>query len=72
MPRLKRAAAETGYTPIMDSDWFRRLADRCRALMEMARTEGAREQLAVWAAEFEAVAKSLKQENIGNRTERRR
>ena len=43
----------------MGPDFFRKFAERVRGLSERVRTEAAREQLQIWAAEFEAHAASL-------------
>jgi hypothetical protein len=43
----------------MDSDFLLRFARRMRDLMLRARTEAAREQLRIWAEEFEARAAAL-------------
>ncbi len=40
----------------MDQEYFRRFAQRCRELMLRTANERAREQLCLWAAEFEARA----------------
>ncbi len=40
----------------MDQEYFRRFARRCRELMLRTANEPAREQLCLWAAEFEAKA----------------
>ena len=40
----------------MDQAYLRRFALRCRELMVRARSERAREQLCLWAEEFEARA----------------
>ena len=38
----------------MDQEYFRRFAQRCRELMLRTANARAREQLCLWAAEFEA------------------
>lgn len=43
----------------MDAVLLRRFAQRMRDLMLRARTEAAREQLRIWAEEFEARADAL-------------
>jgi hypothetical protein len=40
----------------MDQEYFRRFARRCRELMLRTANERAKEQLCLWAAEFEARA----------------
>jgi hypothetical protein len=40
----------------MDQAYFRAFAERCRDLMQRARSEAARDQLYLWAEEFEARA----------------
>lgn len=40
----------------MDQEYFRRFARRCRELMLRTANERVREQLCLWAAEFEARA----------------
>jgi hypothetical protein len=40
----------------MDREYFRRFAQRCRELMLRTTNERAREQLCLWAAEFDARA----------------
>jgi hypothetical protein len=40
----------------MDREYFRRFARRCRELMRRTANERAREQLCLWAAEFDARA----------------
>ena len=43
----------------MNPEFFRRFAERIRELIMRARTDAAKEQLRVWAEEFEAHAASL-------------
>ncbi len=43
----------------MDQEYFRRFARRCRELMLRTTSEGVREQLRLWATEFEARAEAL-------------
>jgi hypothetical protein len=43
----------------MDADFFRRFARQCRELIARARTEPTKEQLQMWAAEFDARADAL-------------
>jgi hypothetical protein len=43
----------------MNADFFRRFAQQCRDLIVRARSEPAREQLRIWAEEFEARANAL-------------
>ena len=40
----------------MDQEYFRRFAQRCRELMLRTANQRAKEQLCLWAAEFEARA----------------
>lgn len=40
----------------MYTEMFRRLAQQCRDMMGRARTDVAREQLRIWAEEFDAQA----------------
>ncbi|HKS90130.1 MAG TPA: hypothetical protein VJR70_11875 [Stellaceae bacterium] len=42
----------------MSAAFFRQLAQQCRELLARAATEGAKEQLRLWAAEFDAEASS--------------
>ncbi|MBV8495045.1 MAG: hypothetical protein JO162_16380 [Alphaproteobacteria bacterium] len=49
----------------MDAVLLRRFAQRMRDLMLRARTETAREQLRIWAEEFEARADALDAEEQG-------
>jgi hypothetical protein len=49
----------------MDAVLLRRFAQRMRDLMRRARTEAAREQLRIWAEEFEAQADALDAEEQG-------
>jgi len=50
----------------MEAVFLRRLARRMRDLRQRARTEPAREQLRVWAEEFEARADALEQQGGEN------
>ena len=50
----------------MDSQFLLRFARRMRELMLRARTEPAREQLRIWAEEFEARAAAVETEQQGN------
>ena len=50
----------------MDSEFLLRFARRMRDLMLRARTEAAREQLRIWAEEFEARAAALETQQPGN------
>ncbi|MGE5270311.1 MAG: hypothetical protein ACM3JG_11630 [Thiohalocapsa sp.] len=43
----------------MDHGYFRRFADRCRELMGRTHSETAKEQLSLWADEFDARADAL-------------
>ena len=43
----------------MNPDFFRRFAQQCRDLIARARSEPAREQLRIWAEEFDARADAL-------------
>ena len=51
----------------MDAVLLRRFAQRMRDLMLRARTEAAREQLRIWAEEFEARADALDAEEQDGR-----
>jgi hypothetical protein len=42
----------------MNADFFRRFAQQCRDLIARARSEPAREQLRLWAEEFDARAEA--------------
>ena len=44
---------------VMNADFFRRFAQQCRELIARARTEPAKEQLRIWAEEFDARADAL-------------
>src|SRR5260370_39239254 len=46
---------------VMNPDFFRRFAQQCRDLIARARSEPAREQLRIWAKEFDARANALEQ-----------
>jgi hypothetical protein len=46
---------------------YRHLADRCRALLSLARTEAAKEQLLMWLSEFESRAVEAELEEFRNR-----
>lgn len=50
----------------MDRDFVLRLAQRVREMILRARTDIAKEQLRVWAEEFEAVAAELEQAGPAN------
>ena len=50
----------------MDPEFFRRFAQRVRALSARVRTDAAKEQLRLWAEEFEAHAASLETQQPGN------
>jgi hypothetical protein len=43
----------------MNAEYFRRFAYQCRELLDRARSDAAREQLRLWAEEFEAQAALL-------------
>ena len=45
----------------MNADFFRRFAQQCRDLIARARSEPAKEQLRIWAEEFDARANALEQ-----------
>ena len=49
----------------MEAEFLRRFAQRMRNLMLRARTETAREQLRIWAEEFEARADALEADEQG-------
>jgi len=49
----------------MDSEFLLRFARRMRDLMLRARTQAAREQLRIWAEEFEARAAALENQQPG-------
>jgi hypothetical protein len=49
----------------MEAEFLRRFAQRMRNLMLRARTEAAREQLRIWAEEFEARADALDSDEQG-------
>ena len=57
---------ELGALTVMDAVVLRRFAQRMRDLMLRARTEAAREQLRMWAEEFEARADALDAEEQGD------
>lgn len=44
-----------------DAKYFARKAERCRELLKLARVPEVKEQLRVWAAEFEAEAQNSAQ-----------
>ena len=44
---------------VMNPDFFRRFAQQCRDLIARARSEPAREQLRLWAEEFDARADAV-------------
>jgi hypothetical protein len=50
----------------MESEFLLRFARRMRDLMLRARTEPAREQLRIWAEEFEARAAALETQEHGS------
>jgi hypothetical protein len=50
----------------MEAEFLRRFAQRMRALMLRSRTEAAREQLRLWAEEFEERAAALDREAGNN------
>src|SRR5438132_122034 len=49
----------------MDQAYFRAFAERCRELMRRARSEAARDQLYLWAEEFEARADAREESGEG-------
>ena len=55
-----------GDRNFMDSEFLLRFARRMRELMLRARTEPAREQLRIWAEEFEARAAAVETEQQGS------
>src|SRR5205814_10121010 len=73
---VRRAGASTrssfvvldrvGGRNFMDSEFLLRFARRMRELMLRARTEPAREQLRIWAEEFEARAAAVETEQQGS------
>jgi hypothetical protein len=54
----------------MESEFLRRFARRMRELMIRARTEAAREQLRIWAEEFDERAAAVDMEPGDNRSDR--
>ena len=44
---------------VMNADFFRRFAQQCRDLIARARSEPAKEQLRLWAEEFDARADAV-------------
>ena len=48
---------------MVNPEIFRRLAARCRRLMLLVRTDAARDQLRIWAEEFEQKADELEKES---------
>ena len=46
----------------MTAEFFRRIAQQSRMLMARARTDAVREQLRIWAEEFEAQAEAAEPE----------
>jgi hypothetical protein len=57
--------AESGIGDFMESVFLWRFAQRMRELMRRARTEAAREQLRIWAEEFETRAAALDTQSGG-------
>jgi hypothetical protein len=57
---------EWGGPNLMESEFLLRFARRMRDLMRRARTEPAREQLRIWAEEFEARAAALETQRQGS------
>ena len=45
----------------MNAEFFRRFAQQCRDLIARARSAPAKEQLRIWAEEFDARANALEQ-----------
>jgi len=45
----------------MTAEFFRRMAQRCREMIGLARTEAARAQLRVWIEEFENQARAAEE-----------
>jgi hypothetical protein len=54
----------------MEAEFFRRFARRMRELMLRARTEAAREQLRIWAEEFDERAAVVDMQPGDNRSDR--
>jgi len=54
----------------MEAEFLRRFARRMRELMLRARTEAAREQLRIWAEEFDERAASVDMQLRDNRSDR--
>ena len=52
---------------MVNPESFRRLAARCRRLMLLVRTDAVREQLRIWAEEFEQKADELEKESSRER-----
>jgi len=50
----------------MSAEFFRRMAQQCRDLMTVARTEAAKRQLRLWIDEFEAQADAADREKERN------
>ena len=46
----------------MTPEFFRKFAEQCRDLMQRSRSEAAREQLRIWAEEFENEAALLERQ----------
>ena len=51
----------------MSAALFRRLAQQCRELVVRVRSEPAKEQLRIWAVEFDTQAEEAELEEIRNR-----
>jgi hypothetical protein len=46
----------------MNPEFYRRIAQQCRALLAQARTDAAKQQLKIWIAEFEVQAAAAERE----------
>ena len=61
---------ELGAGDFMEAEFLRRFARRMRELMLRARTEAAREQLRIWAEEFDERAAAVDMQPGDNRSDR--
>jgi hypothetical protein len=52
----------------MTAEFFRRIAQQCRMLMARAQTNAVREQLRIWAEEFEAQSEAVEPEEERHRS----
>jgi hypothetical protein len=55
----------------MNADFFRRFAQQCRELIARARTDPAKEQLRIWAEEFDERADALERAAMQEPADRR-